>query len=166
MDEKEKNFIIKINVDKAKNKVIVPILLIVISILTYAVPLMYGEFDFGMIFEIISLICLLVARKYMTKYDEIRSKRYIICSMFSIGWILVYDAIVMIANIQNFTDFAFLGYDFFFGEMILIAYLIALFAVNKDLSKATNPIQYKKSTDWFYEKYDDENKEDGGHGNV
>ena len=54
MSDEEKEFIKKVNVDKAKNKTIVPILLIIISVLTYVVPLMYGEFDFGIIFEGIS----------------------------------------------------------------------------------------------------------------
>lgn len=30
-----------------------------------------------------------------------------------------------------------------------------LFAINKDLSKADNPIKYKESTDWFYEQHEE-----------
>lgn len=33
-----------------------------------------------------------------------------------------------------------------------------LFAINRDLSKADNPIKYKESTDWFYEKYEENNQ--------
>lgn len=36
--------------------------------------------------------------------------------------------------------------------------MVILFLINKDLSKADNPEKYKESTDWFYEKYEDENK--------
>ena len=43
MTDEERNFIIKVNVDKAKNKTILPILLIIISILTYVFPLIVGE---------------------------------------------------------------------------------------------------------------------------
>lgn len=164
MSDEEKEFIKKVNVDKAKNKTIAPILLMVLSLLTYVVPLIYGEFDFGIVFEIISLVFLLVARNYMLKYDESKAKRYIICSMVAIGWILIYDIILLCSSIQDVIDLAFLGYDYFFGEMFSILYLIILFAINRDLSKADNPIKYKESTDWFYEKY--EEKENGGNKNV
>lgn len=164
MEEKEKKIIKKVNVDKAKNKTIAPILLIVISIMTYIIPLMYGEFDFGIVFEIISLIFLIIARNYMSEYDEIKAKRYIICSIVAIGWIFIYDIIFIFSSIQDIVDFVFLGYDFFFGEIFTILYLIILFAINKDLSKADNPEKYKESTDWFYETY--EEKENGGNRNV
>lgn len=164
MSDEEKEFIKKVNVDKAKNKTIAPILLMVLSLLTYVVPLIYGEFDFGIVFEIISLVFLLVARNYMLKYDESKAKRYIICSMVAIDWILIYDIILLCSSIQDVIDLAFLGYDYFFGEMFSILYLIILFAINRDLSKADNPIKYKESTDWFYEKY--EEKENGGNKNV
>lgn len=160
MTEDEKIFIKKINIDKARNKTIVPIILMIISILTYVMPLIFGEFDFGIIFEIVSLVFLLIARNYMSKYDEIRSKRYIICSMVSIGWILIFDIIIFISSIQDIVDLAFVGYDYFFGEIFSILYLMILFAINKDLSKADNPDKYKESTDWFYERLDE--KDDVG----
>lgn len=158
MSDEEKEFIKKVNVDKAKNKTIAPILLMILSILTYVLPLMYGEFDFGIVFEIISLVFLLIARSYMSKYDEIRSKRYVICSMVSIGWILIYDVILLCSYVQDIVDLALSGYDFYFGEFFSILYLIILFAINKDLSKADNPIKYKESTDWFYETYEENEK--------
>ncbi len=164
MTDKEKEFIKKINVDKAKNKASASMLLIIISLLTYVIPLIYGEFDFGIIFEIVSLVFLVMAKSYMTKYDEIKAKRYIICSMIAIGWILIYDIILLCATMEDIVDLAFLGYDYFFGEGVTILYLSTLFAINRDLSKADNPERYKESTDWFYEKY--EEKEDGENKNV
>lgn len=164
MEDNEKKFIKKVNVDKAKNKTIAPILLMVISILTYVPPLIFGEFDFGIVFEIASIVFLLIARNYMSKYDETRAKKYIICSMVSIGWILIYDLIIFCSSIQDIVDLAFLGYEYYFGEILSILYLIILFAINRDLSKADNPEKYRESTDWFYEKYED--KEDGGKKNV
>lgn len=158
MSDEEKEFIKKVNVDKAKNKTKIPIVLMILSLLTYVMPLMYGEFDFGIVFEIISLVFLLIARSYMSKYDEIRSKRYIICSMVAIGWILIYDVILLCSYVQDVVDLALLGYDFYFGEIFSILYLIILFAINRDLSKADNPIKYKESTDWFYETYEENEK--------
>lgn len=158
MSDEEKEFIKRVNVDKAKNKTIAPVVLMILSILTYIIPLMEGKFDFGIIFEIISLVFLLIARKYMLKYDEIRSKRYVICSMVAIGWILIYDVILLCSYVQDVFDLALLGYDFYFGEIFSILYLSILFAINRDLSKADNPIKYKESTDWFYETYEENKK--------
>lgn len=158
MKDKEKEFIKEVNIDKAKKKTIAPMVFIGISLLTYVMPLMWGEFDFGILFEVASLVFLILARNYMSQYDETRAKRYIICSIVSIGWILIYDIILLCVSIQDAIDVAFLGYDYLLGEFFLILYLIILFAINKDLSKADNPEKYKESTDWFYEKYENDEK--------
>lgn len=160
MKDKEKEFIKEVNIDKAKKKTIAPMVFIGISLLTYVMPLMWGEFDFGILFEVASLVFLILARNYMSQYDETRAKRYIICSIVSIGWILIYDIILLCVSIQDAIDVAFLGYDYLLGEFFLILYLIILFAINKDLSKADNPEKYKESTDWFYERYESDEKND------
>lgn len=148
------------NIDKAKNKAKVALGIIILSLLTYVIGFWYGEFDFGLIFEVISLVFLIVAIIYISKYDEIRAKRYIICSMLAIGWILVYDIIIFFISIKNIEDLVILMYYYFWGEILSILYLSIMFAINNDLSKADNPIKYKESTDWFYETYeDDKNKE-------
>lgn len=158
MTDKEREFIKEVNIDKAKKKTIAPMVFIGISLLTYVVPFLLGEFDFGILFEVASLVFLILSRNYMSQYDETRAKRYIICSIVSIGWILIYDIVLLCVSIQNAIDVAFLGYDYLLGEFFLILYLIILFAINKDLSKADNPEKYKESTDWFYEKYEDDEK--------
>ena len=160
MTDKEKEFIREVNIDKAKKKTIAPMVFIGISLLTYVMPLMWGEFDFGILFEVASLVFLILARNYMSQYDETRAKRYIICSIVSIGWILIYDIILLCVSIQSAIDVAFLGYDYLLGEFFLILYLIILFAINKDLSKADNPEKHKESTDWFYERYESDAKND------
>lgn len=158
MTEDEKNFIRKIYIDKAKNTTIIPILLMFFSLLTYVIPIIYGVFDFGVIFEIISIICLMIAKDYMLKNDEIGAKKFIIFSMLSIGWIMIYDAMYMFLSVQSLIDILLLGVDFFLGEILSILYLIFLFMINRDLSKADNPEKYKDSIDWFYEKYNGEKK--------
>lgn len=164
MTDNEKEFSKKINVDKAKKKTTVSITLIIISLITYIVPLICGEFDFGIVFEGISLIFLLISRNYMIKYDEIKAKKYIICSIISIILILLYDVIILCLSIKDIAYLFLLGYDYFIFQNVLVTYLIILFAINRDLSKADNPIKYKESTDWFYEKYDE--KENKGDKNV
>lgn len=160
MKDEEKEYIKEVNIDKAKNKAKVALGIIILSLLTYVIGFWYGEFDFGLIFEVISLVFLIVAIIYISKYDEIRAKRYIICSMLAIGWILVYDIIIFFISIKNIEDLVILMYYYFGGEILSILYLSIMFAINNDLSKADNPIKYKESTDWFYETYeDDKNKE-------
>ena len=112
MKDKEKEFIKEVNIDKAKKKTIAPMVFIGISLLTYVMPLMWGKFDFGILFEVASLVFLILSRNYMSQYDETRAKRYIICSIVSIGWILIYDIILLCVSIQNAIDVAFLGYDY------------------------------------------------------
>ena len=158
MTENEKEFAVRVNVDKAKNKSKVSLLFIIISILTYVEPLViYNEFDFGIIFEITSLIFLIVGRKYMEKYDEISSKRCINCAILLIVILWIFDVIRLISSIKKIEDIVFLGYSYFFGEWLLILYVMTLFVVNRKLAKADNPIKYKESTDWFYEQYEDKN---------
>lgn len=164
MTEDEKEFVKKINVDKAKNKTMIPILLSVISLLTYVVPLIEGEFDFGIIFETIALIFILMARKCMLEYDELRSKKYVIFAMIPIGWLLLYDLFFILLSATDIVDLILGGYDLFYGEIFSILNIAMLLVIHKDLSKADNPEKYKESTDWFYEKLDA--KQNGGNKNA
>lgn len=165
MTDKEKEFVKNVNIDKAKNKTMACIGLTIISLLSYVVPLMLGDFDFGMIFEILTLIFIFMARYYMSIYDEDRSKRFTIFAMIPIGWLLIYDLITILSYVSDVLDFTFLGFDFVLQEGFTILDLLILFAINKDLRKADNPEKYKESTDWFYERLD-EKDEKGGNKNV
>ena len=80
MTDEEMEFVRKVNIDKANNKTGIAIVLIVLSMLTYIAPLAFGEFDFGIIFEGISLIFLLIAKMYMSEYKEVSSKKLRFCS--------------------------------------------------------------------------------------
>lgn len=46
---------------------------------------MVGEFDFGVILEIGSLVFLISSKNYMKKYDQANAKSYIICAMMLVG---------------------------------------------------------------------------------
>lgn len=155
MSNNEKEFE-KINIDKAKNKTIIPILLMVISILTYIIYIISGEFDFGIIFEAISLILLIVARNYMLKYDGKRAKMLIIFSIISIGLILAYDTMLLFSVFIDGVGLEFLFYNYAFGEIITILYIIVLFSIYRDLSKMNNNM-YKESKKWFYEMNEEKN---------
>lgn len=160
MSDEEKEFHKKINIDKAIIKTKAAIFFMVFSLLTYIEAIFYQEFDFGMIFEIFSLAFLIIAKNYMAKYDENHAKIFVRCSLFTIGWILVYDIMALINSVLYLDDLLDLGLYLYFGEGFTILYLIMLFAIYRDLAKAENPIKYKENTDWFYEKYEGkENKE-------
>ena len=160
MIDKEEEFVKNVNIDKAKNQTNLPILLISISILTYVIPLFWGEFDFGIIFEIASLVILLIARNFMSSYNEIWSKRFVVCAIFLIVWILVYDILFLFSYMESIYDLFIISYIYIFREMILILYVIMLFRVNRSLSKADNPAKYEESTDWFYEQYEKNRKQE------
>lgn len=154
MTDNEKEFVKKVNIDKAKNKTVVCIILTIINLCSYVLPLMFGDFDFGMVFEILTLVFIFMARHYMSNYDEDRSKRFTIFAMIPIGWLLIFDLITIMSYVSDVIDFTFLGLDFILQEGFTILDLIILFAINKDLRKADNPEKYKESTDWFYERLD------------
>ncbi len=159
MEKKEKEFIKRINIDKADNRANGTMLLIIISILTYVPPLITGEFDFGIVFEIASLVFLVIAKKYMSTYDEDNAKRFIVFSMIAIGWILIYDIIFYLASMQDIADLIIFSYDYWISEILSIVYFIGLYDVYWYLSKADNPEKYKESTDWFYETYEGKDEE-------
>ena len=159
MNDKEKEFVKNVNIDKAMNKTIACIALTVLSLLSYVIPLMIGNFDFGMIFEILTLVFIFIARYYMSSYNEDLSKRFTILAMLPIGWLLIYDFITVISYVSDMVDFTLLSSGFVLQEVFTILDLLMLFAVNKDLRKADNPEKYEGKNDWFYERLD-EDKED------
>ena len=159
MNDKEKEFVKNVNIDKAMNKTIACIALTVLSLLSYVIPLMIGNFDFGMIFEILTLVFIFIARYYMSSYNEELSKRFTILAMLPIGWLLIYDFITVISYVSDMVDFTLLSSGFVLQEVFTILDLLMLFAVNKDLRKADNPEKYEEKNDWFYERLD-EDKED------
>ena len=154
MTDNEKEFVKKVNLDKAKNKTVACISLTIISLLSYVVPFIFGDYDFGMVFELLTLVFILIAKHYMSIYDSDRSKRFTIFAMIPIGWLLIYDLITILSYISNVWDLTFLSFGFVLQESFTIFVLSILFAINKDLRKADNPEKYKESTDWFYERLD------------
>ena len=154
MENDEKEFVKKINVDKAKNKTKYAIGCLIISILSYVMPFLVGEYDFGIVFEIATLVCIFIARNRMSIYDEDGSKKYIIIALLSIGWLLVYDIVTIVLSAYDFIDLLDLSASFILQEIFTLFGFSFLFAIYKDLRKADNPEKYKESTDWFYESLD------------
>ena len=165
MENDEKEFVKKINVDKAKNKTKYAIGCLIISILSYVIPFLAGEYDFGIVFEIATLVCIFIARSRMSIYDEDGSKRYIVIAMLSIGWLLVYDIVTIVLSAYDFIDILDMSASLILQEIFTLFGFSFLFAIYKDLRKADNPEKYKESTDWFYESLD-KNNDEGENKNV
>ena len=64
MTEEGKKYFFKVNMDKAKNKTRIAIFIILVSIMTYIIPILEGILDFGVIFESVSLIFIIIAKRY------------------------------------------------------------------------------------------------------
>lgn len=154
MENDEKKFVKKINVDKAKNKTEFAIACFIVSILSYVIPFLVGEYDFGIVFEIATLVCIFIARSRMSIYDEDGSKRYIVIAMLSIGWLLVYDIVTIVLSAYDFIDILDMSVSLILQEIFTLFGFSFLFAIYKDLRKADNPEKFKESTDWFYESLD------------
>lgn len=154
MTDEEKEFVKKINLDNAKSLTKRAIFYMAISLATYIFPLIYGVYDFGMMLEIISLLCILIARKYISKYDVYHSKILVLISIIPIGWLLIYDFLDLLSYVTNGLELVISGYDYFVGELALILAIGVLVKILKKILRAGNPIEeeYKESTDWFYEK--------------
>ena len=165
MENDEKEFVKKINVDKAKNRTKYAIICFIVSVLSYVMPFIVGEYDFGIVFEIATLICIFIARSHMSIYDEDGSKRYIVIAMLSIGWLLVYDIVTIVLSAYDFIDLLDLSASLILQEIFTLFGFSFLIAIYKDLRKADNPEKFKESTDWFYESLD-KNSDEGENKNV
>lgn len=92
----------------------------------------------------------------MLKYDGKRAKMLIIFSIISIGLILAYDTMLLFSAFIDGVGLEFLFYNYAFGEIITILYIIVLFSIYRDLSKMNNNM-YKESKKWFYEMNEEKN---------
>ena len=155
MDNKEKEFIKEVNMDKAIKKIIVCITLTLISLLSYVMPLLLGAFDFGFVFEIITLVFTFIAKEYIGKNDEEHARKYTIMAIIPIGWLFIYDLLTVLPYISDIADLTYLGIGFLGGELLLIANIMILLAVIKDIRKADNPEKHQEDLDWFYERPDE-----------
>ena len=166
MENDEKEFVKRINVDKAKNRTKYAIICFIVSILSYVMPFIVGEYDFGIVFEIATLVCIFIARSRMSIYDEDGSKRYIVIAMLSIGWLLVYDIVTIVLSAYDFIDLLDMSASFVIQEIFTLFGFSFLIAIYKDLRKADNPEKFKESTDWFYESLDKNSDDEKNNNNV
>ena len=87
--------------DKALNILRICGGLMIISLLTYFIALLYNSFDFGLIFELITFVFIVHAYSKVSQNNIKSGKRSIIIAMIPIGWLIIYDLIDLIVNIGD-----------------------------------------------------------------
>lgn len=163
-NNENKIYIRKVYKDKAENLLKKCMVIMFLSILTYILPLvLFKAFDFGLVFEVISLVFIVIAYNKMGQNDFRVLKRYTIIAMIPIGWLIIYDFIDLLANIgEVFIEvsmYYLTGDQFFYYlapylvDVLLIASIILLYKTYSSLKKAegSEPV-YDSYEDTFYDK--------------
>lgn len=160
--KEQENFIKKIYTDKASKLLKITFFVLIFDFLTYLFFGLLGEFDFGVIFEIIAFIFVINAYNIIEKQSIDRAKTNIIIAMVPIGWLLIYDFIDLLSHsgqiIEEITryysslDFMFYEYTLDLVDITLVLIMLFLFLSYRSLCKALGDKRYKESTDWFYDK--------------
>ena len=139
--------------DIAKNKLKKSIYFLIISILTFIIPIITGYRDFGIFFEISAIVSLIISIIYLDRYEYNKSKVFINISLLSVILIMIYDVQLFFEIISNNIDFVKAIFNYAFGELIFICYIINLVKVKQILNK--NNMEKKENTDWLFYKDDD-----------
>ena len=161
-DLKNKEHIEKINSEKAVNILKFCIIIFIISFITYAIALFFCNFDFGLIFEIISFIFTILAMNKIKVQDYSKAKTYTIVAMVPVGWLIIYDLINLLVNIEEvivelihyYTSFDQFFYyiEPYLYDVTLVAIIILLFVAYKSIRRADGTDKNTDPTDAFYEK--------------
>ena len=91
-----------------------------ISILSYLIPwIFFSAFDFGIVFEFISLFFVYLAYNSLLAGNINLGKKDIIIAMIPIGWLIIYDFILLITNLGEVTRKCYLLlYEFFLAILL------------------------------------------------
>ncbi len=163
LDEENKKHIQKTYTDKAMKLLKICIGLSIFSILTYFIAIFFYQlFDFGLIFETISFVFMVMAWYKITNHNLQAGKRNVIIAMLPIGWLMIYDLINLLANIQE-VMYEVIGYytsldQYFYYlepylyDVVLVALIVLLYAVYHALTKADGSKKADDYVESFYDK--------------
>lgn len=163
IDIENKKHIEKIYADKATNLLKICIGIFIFSGLTYLIGIfLYNSFDFGLIFEIISFIFIVIAYNKIKQNDLQSAKRNTIIAMIPIGWIIIYDFINLLANISEvlieviryYTSFDqyFYYLEPYLFDVTLVVSIVLLYKTYSSLSMADGSQKNDDYIDTFYDK--------------
>lgn len=149
--------------DKASRLLTFSIVILAFSLVSYLVALLvWDNFDFGFIFELFSFVCIIIAKNALIDKKILISKRAIIASMCSVGWLLIYDFINFLANINEIMQevqhyYLSADYEYYYlapylVDILLIGLLLLLFNSFSSLSYADGTKKHNDYLDSFYNK--------------
>ncbi len=160
---KQKKHLRKIYSERSLNYLSYSVGILIFSFFTYIISILfYNNFDFGFIFEIITFIFIFFAKNAIEKDILDTAKKYIIIAMIPIGWLIIYDFINLLANIQEVLEeviYYFTSFDWYFYSLtpylvdvtLLILILLLFWAYNM-LNIADGSKQTTTYTKRFYDE--------------
>ena len=161
-DTKNKAHIQEVYVDKSIFFLKFCIGIFLFSVITYLIALEYNAFDFGFIFEVISLVFVIISIDKLKKQKLQSAKKCIVIAMIPIGWLIIYDFINLLANldevmanvIKYFTTWDRYYYSLrpYLVDVTLIVLIVLLYKSYSSVNKAGNNTKSDNYTDIFYNK--------------
>ena len=161
-DTKNKAHIQEVYVDKSIFFLKFCIGIFLFSVITYLIALEYNAFDFGFIFEVISLVFVLLSIDKLKKQKLQSAKKCIIIAMIPIGWLIIYDFINLLANLNevmaNVIEYYTTWDRYFYSlrpylvDVTLIALIVLLYKSYSSVNKADGTTVSDSYADTFYNK--------------
>lgn len=161
-DTKNKAHIQEVYVDKSIFFLKFCIGIFLFSVITYLIALEYNAFDFGFIFEVISLVFVILSIDKLKKQKLQSAKKCIVIAMIPIGWLIIYDFINLLANLNevmtNVIEYYTTWDRYFYSlrpylvDVTLIALIVLLYKSYSSVNKADGTTVSDSYADTFYNK--------------
>ena len=161
-DTKNKAHIQAVYVDKSIFFLKFCIGIFLFSVITYLIALEYNAFDFGFIFEVISLVFVILSIDKLKKQKLQSAKKCIVIAMIPIGWLIIYDFINLLANLNevmtNVIEYYTTWDRYFYSlrpylvDVTLIALIVLLYKSYSSVNKADGTTVSDSYADTFYNK--------------
>lgn len=128
--------------------------ILIFDLFTYIIALQFNAFDFGIFFEIFSLIFALLSIFSLNKKELHSSKINILLSTAPILFLQLYDIIIMFINWEEFLFKIMYGYIFLEDILALSLILILIFNFISyiTLKKIGTDLATTGNKNWFYEE--------------
>ena len=160
--QENKEHIQKIYTEKAQKLLKFCIVILIVNGITYLIGFfLYNSFDFGLVFEIITFIFILIANNRIEQKNMKLGKINTIMAIIPISFLIIYDLIHLAINIEEVLEEVLIYYtssdQFFYNiepylfDVTLIAIIKLLYKTYKALNKADNTQQSENYLDTFYD---------------
>ena len=160
--QENKEHIQTIYTEKAQKLLKFCIVILIVNGITYLIGFfLYNSFDFGLVFEIITFIFILIANNRIEQKNMKLGKINTIMAIIPISFLIIYDLIHLAINIEEVLEEVLIYYtssdQFFYNiepylfDVTLIAVIKLLYKTYKALNKADNTQQSENYLDTFYD---------------